>query len=669
MSNESPQVWYKDQEKLGIGECCRYYFVYKNTNPQRDHVYLRIKNMENITLRTFHILSGPLSFYCHVVPNNYDSDKVYEPENPEENKEVVFKNEVKAGQSFNVTLLLNKNSYLEESDDGHPTYSWNVDIISQIFLSRKFKVSYVISVGDNMEDLKKVTRQNHIGNVKYYDKNDRGRIYGAFKNEAFKVDKKTTSDLWSTLPQERDQPVHLVILSHGLFSNLTADMLYIKDRLEQKAKDNLMVCGYEGNAGQTEKGVEKLGIKLAKYVKDVIKKSIDGGIKIDKISFIGHSLGGLIQAYALKYIILTEGIHYFTSRHIRPVNFLCLASPLLGILSEMSILITWVFELGTLGKTGRDLTLLKRLPSIKYLCNNEYKARDVFKPVLKTLPSEPLPSILSQFENLAVYANAVNDGIVPLRTASLLYLDYEALLKAENFIPKADAQSSSEDHKSLGSNLSEQMKHEIVQIPKSLDNEENFKAKQVQEHYWKDKNFKLGRIRKWKRVSKRTYRRMMKINAQGLNITDVNENESIESRLLGNSSKALYQPAKTSAIESALNILVSPHPSYSFIFNPEARESVVFHDKYYPSKSLPMDDKQGESKMGCLHIEKSIFNYSEWKLQTQVNIARKYHSLDLNWRKILVNLPPDAHNNINVRRRFANGFGWGVVDHLSSVFF
>ena len=47
-------------------------------------------------------------------------------------------------------------------------------------------------------------------------------------------------------------------------------------------------------------------------------------------------------------------------------------------------------------------------------------------------------------------------------------------------------------------------------------------------------------------------------------------------------------------------------------------------------------------------------------------IADKYHTWG--WRKVLVNLPPDAHNNIVVRRRFANGYGWGVVDHLCDLF-
>ena len=44
-------------------------------------------------------------------------------------------------------------------------------------------------------------------------------------------------------------------------------------------------------------------------------------------------------------------------------------------------------------------------------------------------------------------------------------------------------------------------------------------------------------------------------------------------------------------------------------------------------------------------------------------IAREWH-WKMEWRKVLVTLRPDAHNNIAVRRKFSNAFGWGVIDHL-----
>jgi hypothetical protein len=36
----------------------------------------------------------------------------------------------------------------------------------------------------------------------------------------------------------------------------------------------------------------------------------------------------------------------------------------------------------------------------------------------------------------------------------------------------------------------------------------------------------------------------------------------------------------------------------------------------------------------------------------------------MTWRKVLVKLEPDAHNNIIVRRMFPNAYGWPVVEHL-----
>jgi hypothetical protein len=50
-------------------------------------------------------------------------------------------------------------------------------------------------------------------------------------------------------------------------------------------------------------------------------------------------------------------------------------------------------------------------------------------------------------------------------------------------------------------------------------------------------------------------------------------------------------------------------------------------------------------------------------MKVEEKIARAYHK-DLSWRKVLVKIEPDAHNNLIVRRMFANAFGWPVVKHL-----
>ena len=51
------------------------------------------------------------------------------------------------------------------------------------------------------------------------------------------------------------------------------------------------------------------------------------------------------------------------------------------------------------------------------------------------------------------------------------------------------------------------------------------------------------------------------------------------------------------------------------------------------------------------------------KLRLEEKIARDWHR-DMTWRKVLVKLEPDAHNNIIVRRMFPNAYGWPVIEHL-----
>jgi FtsZ-interacting cell division protein YlmF len=55
-------------------------------------------------------------------------------------------------------------------------------------------------------------------------------------------------------------------------------------------------------------------------------------------------------------------------------------------------------------------------------------------------------------------------------------------------------------------------------------------------------------------------------------------------------------------------------------------------------------------------------------MKVEEKIARAYHR-DLSWRKVLVRLEPDAHNNMIVRRMFANAYGWPVIKHLCDTHF
>lgn len=610
-----PYLWYRDKDNLHIGGVRRYKIQYTKIDPERTEIYLRLKNIEKSTIRAVHLLNGPFILYCHVVPINYDHKRPFH----QTEREINFNNQLKPGQTFNVNLYLNDNSKVEGTDN---VYQWEVDILSQIVITNETTVLYDFMLGDDLKKLKKLNHGSLRGLTGLSGSSTNYTPLNKVSNPQLSVEKITSNDLWSR-PPDYDKPAHLVILTHGIFSNLTADMLYLKEALENNVNDNLIVKGYNGNAGKTEGGVKKLGTKQGKYLMELIENLIGQGIVIDKISFIGHSLGGLTQLYSIKFI-LDNDPQFFTSKNINPHNLVFVASPLLGILNEISFLISWLLDLGTLGKTGRDLTLTRS------------KLRG--KPLLEELPDQ-LHVFLKLCKNLVIYANIINDGIVPLRTSALLYLDYVTLDNVKDLKQKKE-----EDGSAVGEIPAQKQAEKI----NTLEKYKQFISL----------NFSLNSDKKRVKMQKK----ILNINAKGKdNLQQPDENvelsqeEAEYSDLDENAGEEfpdLNIPPKASIVESAINSIICPIPNEDFIVNPESRHPVIFHDKFYNHLDIPPEVEQP-----------NIFN----KAKKQVKIARKYHD-ELNWRKILVRLPSDAHNNIIVRRRFPNGYGWGVVDHICDVF-
>ena len=334
--------------------------------------------------------------------------------------------------------------------------------------------------------------------------------------------------------------VHLVVLTHGLHSNLGADMLYMKEsidstvrqakvdakarRTRQKAEreakrqkseagglesekrtdeelnpheeteeveeefedEEVAVRGFSGNSTRTERGIKFLGKRLARYVLSMtypdqpylpsmktkaesFMTTITGeheangqneaahknstvhhskhpvphrAFQISSISFIGHSLGGPVQTYAIAYI-QKHSPQFFDV--IRPINFITLASPMLGLSNENPRYVKFALDFGLVGKTGQDLGLTWKAPTllrsgwgaiVGNLGETAHKkvmgeVQPESKPLLRILPTGPAHAALKKFRNRTVYSNVVNDGIVPLRTSCLLFLDWQGLERVE----------------------------------------------------------------------------------------------------------------------------------------------------------------------------------------------------------------------------------------------
>jgi hypothetical protein len=353
------------------------------------------------------------------------------------------------------------------------------------------------------------------------------------------------------------------------------------------------VKGYRGNVCQTEKGVKYLGTRLAEYI---IQDLYDESIR--KISFVGHSLGGLIQAFAIAYIY---EVYPWFFKKVNPINFITLASPLLGIVTDNPAYIKVLLSFGVIGKTGQDLGL-----------ENDV---EVGKPLLYLLSGLPLIEILRRFKRRTVYANAINDGIVPLYTASLLFLDYNDILE--------QLQKLKENSK----------KSPLINDASTPVNQDFF-----------NKTF----------ISPLT--KMLSILAPQKFPT---ENGS--------------EIPKVSFFESASSILLPPLPERAYIMDPDSRDPVIIHDKIYNEDDIPQSE---------FDIEDGFFGKKNILLQAffagkkerakyrnlEETIARRWHE-GMAWRKVVVALKPDAHNNIIVRRKFANAYGWPVIDHLIDVHF
>lgn len=712
-------VHYRNQGKLSIGEINRFVVEYDFdkddgnvlSDEHGDFLWLRVRNIETQFFRPIYF-TGPFSFYIDVTPYNFDHKKDF-------TESIQFNNDIKPGQSFKAKLRITENSRKKGA-----IYSWTIDVVAQLAMTTKFVINYDFMIGYDYRILRKTTSET---------------VPDEAKALFMTVVKKDTKDLWQKPPRRPDDHVHLVIITHGIFSNVGADMLYIKEEIEKAAEpnesSNIIVRGYDGNVGKSEKGIRYLGKRVAKFVMDLCD---DSKYKIDRISFVGHSLGGPVQAYAISQIVSTRP-EFFNS--IQPINFINLAAPFLGILSDFPIAVSWALDVGALGKTGRDLTLSHRFPSVvkrfkKDANQNETdtNTKVTSKPILEVIPIGPAHEIFERFQNRTVYANAVNDGIVPLRTSALLYLDWKGLGDLKKLKKKYEESVMQEDSVQHGQRV---RKGSVSEIPEDDKNDRNSivanvgedrrtvqynesdleqkrksngaakfsgsSSKSRNENNVSDLNvrnqssdsevkssnskaksstdstpfsidstlnsktnsssilksptvmFKEKPKKSRRKKLKKYIRTQTKTNVKEEDWVDVNEGEGA-----ANDEMAEFNiPPAASTFLSAANVIMSPMPKDYYFMYPDRRVPTIFHDKRYTFDDLPPP-----------HFAKKLKNAKAFKsfIKRDKNvieerIAREWH-WKMEWRKVLVTLKPDAHNNIAVRRKFSNAFGWGVIDHL-----
>lgn len=571
--------------QVKVGQSFRFVVEYEPVSSPEQYaatppasLWVRIRNTEPIPLRAAY-LAGPYVLYVDCRPEEYSphTQSFVTADQP------VFELQLLPGKAFYAELLCHTYK---------PHYRWTVDVVSQILFNNTIATNFEVCIagGRNMADYTVPAPQLSVSIL-------------------------DTLDLWNLPLPDPDRPVHLVVLTHGLHLNVSADMLYLKEQID-RADENVVVKGFFGNVCKTEKGIKYLGSRVAEYVVDLVRT--EAVPNVTQISFVGHSLGGLVQTFAVAY--LQSNYPWFFDR-IQPVNFVTLASPMLGVIHENPAYIKLALLAGVVGRTGQELGL-------------QLTEADK-KPLLLLLPSGATHKVLKRFVRRTVYANVVNDGIVPLRTSALLYLDYNGLSQLVGPGEKVASDAK------IPADLPDS--YQLLPLLAMLSFFMPQKQKdQKQNHKLKD-----------------PYSRFQ----------TTGDSDSGDSGI----DRPLDLIPKPSMIESATSLILPPVPSTKYITDPNARDNVILHDKVYDERDLPaventtnLAKEKKKGVMQMLNDKRDEFrqlmgdNITE---HYEEEIAREYHKLML-WRKVLVKLKPDAHNNIVVRRRFANAYGWPVIDHL-----
>ncbi|CAD6565256.1 MAG: hypothetical protein ASARMPRED_006525 [Alectoria sarmentosa] len=676
--------------------------------------------------------------------------------------------------------------------------------------------------------------------------------------------------------------VHLVVLTHGLHSNLGADMLYLKESIDAAAKEarqsarerrakesskhmsisfdgkarskdesaspkkdqpdsstaplsggqddldpgaaideedeeEVIVRGFDRNATRTERGIQYLGKRLAKWVLSMtypdqpylpVKKSLprklsrvftgdqksdfqqspaqhthssihrpakkpnDLAYKITSISFISHSLGGLTQTYAIAYIH-KHSPNFFNE--IKPINFVAMAAPFLGLSNENPLYVRFALDFGLVGRTGQDLGLTWRAPTmvrsgwgamiggIGSEGQRAHKQPDPgSKPLLRILPTGHTHQVLKLFRNRTVYSNVVNDGIVPLRTSCLLFLDWSGLDRVEkarrdngligtmagwgwseitgankssnrhlrteignDAWSQSESQSdmSGDEESSQGGNAAVPQPEENAvrddttaegnEIRKSKQSpgsqgkpfeDEEYEAQKVKESSPQRPAHPLAGFLSFLRPNQskshhhspkhtKIYKRSQTTNRNTDDVASVSSGGSSAvgaspGRVRGDSiiedPENSFAPPKTTIFEAAGDVLNPPLPTREFLTNPQGRPRTIFHDRVYHPEDIPppptkkkreglkrsfsSEFRSGPSRVNTDYDSQFKETPDTSSMKVEEKIARAYHH-GLSWRKVLVRLEPDAHNNMVVRRMFANAYGWPVIKHLVDTHF
>ncbi|XP_028802156.1 putative lipase ROG1 [Neltuma alba] len=236
---------------------------------------------------------------------------------------------------------------------------------------------------------------------------------------------------------QRPHPAHLVIMVNGLMGSAQDWKFAAKEFLKRHPYDIIVHCSECNSSILTFDGVDVMGERLAEEVISVIKRHP----YVQKISFIGHSLGGLVARYAVANLYERDiskeiarengnsGNHNSDPEcnemkperkiaGLEPINFITSATPHLGsrghrqvpvfcgfhTLEKAATRVSWF-----LGKTGKHL----------FLADKDNGKPPLLVQMVHDNEDLKFLSALQSFKRRVAYANVRHDQLVGWSTSSI----------------------------------------------------------------------------------------------------------------------------------------------------------------------------------------------------------------------------------------------------------
>ncbi|OAY23118.2 putative lipase ROG1 [Manihot esculenta] len=236
---------------------------------------------------------------------------------------------------------------------------------------------------------------------------------------------------------EPANPAHLVVMVNGVIGSADNWKFAAKQLLKQYPRDVIVHCSTTNSSTLTFDGVDVMGARLAEEVISVIKRHPS----VKKISFIGHSLGGLIARYAIAKLYVRDltkelpqgngdcrtDVNVDTGMEeqikskiagLEPVNFITLATPHLGSRWHKQVpLFCGSYSMekvaarisGILGRTGKHL----------FLTDTDNGKPPLLLQMVRDCEDLKFMSALQSFKRHVAYANIRFDNLVGWSTSSL----------------------------------------------------------------------------------------------------------------------------------------------------------------------------------------------------------------------------------------------------------